>query len=214
MRNVCDPSGLLISPPPTCTNSTGWFLARGLFSSFSFWTCQPIPKFKLCDDTLLYNLQPSVNWTKITRKSTKYRKIPKISPGANIFQRPFWGAYIRRGLCKEGNLRFKIDWASLYPEGNLPFLLCFTLYWRENSKYKPPGGLYSEERFNGGFFALRFRGLLFGGAYTWRGLFSEFYGIAQPRSRSSLSSFSRHERELWEWELECSPGNFTNDTTM
>ena len=22
-------------------------------------------------------------------------------------------AYIRRGLCKEGNLRFKIDWASL-----------------------------------------------------------------------------------------------------
>ena len=37
-----------------------------------------------------------------------YRKIPKISPGANIFQRPFL-----RGLSKEGNLRFKIDWASL-----------------------------------------------------------------------------------------------------
>ena len=33
------------------------------------------------------------------------------------------------------------------------------------------GGLYSEGRFNGGFFALRFWG-----AYTWRGLFSEFYG--------------------------------------
>ena len=28
----------------------------------------------------------------------------------------------------EGNLRFKIDWASLQWEGNLPFLLCFTLY--------------------------------------------------------------------------------------
>ena len=25
----------------------------------------------------------------------------------------FGGAYIRRGLSKEGNLRFKIDWASL-----------------------------------------------------------------------------------------------------
>ena len=25
----------------------------------------------------------------------------------------FGGAYIRRGLCTEGNLRFKIDWASL-----------------------------------------------------------------------------------------------------
>ena len=38
----------------------------------------------------------------------KYRKIPKISPGAYIFQRPFL-----RGLCTDGNLRFKIDWASL-----------------------------------------------------------------------------------------------------
>ena len=30
----------------------------------------------------------------------------------------------------EGNLRFKIDWAGLYWQGNLPFLLCFTLYPR------------------------------------------------------------------------------------
>ena len=40
-----------------------------------------------------------------------------------------------------------------------------------------PGGLYLEGRFNGGFFALPVWGLIFGGAYTWRGLFSEFYGI-------------------------------------
>ena len=38
----------------------------------------------------------------------KYRKIPKISPGLI-----FGGAYIRKGLSTEGNLRFKIDWASL-----------------------------------------------------------------------------------------------------
>ena len=64
-----------------------------------------------------------------------YRKIPKISPGAYIFQRLFL-----RGLFLEGpilgNLRFKIDWASpigswkLELEVNLPFLLCFTLYLR------------------------------------------------------------------------------------
>ena len=36
----------------------------------------------------------------------------------------------------------------------------------------PPGVLYSEGRFKGGFFALRFWG-----AYTRRDLFSEFYGI-------------------------------------
>ena len=29
------------------------------------------------------------------------------------------------------------------------------------------GGLYSEERFNGGSSALRFWGLIFGGAYFW-----------------------------------------------
>ena len=28
-----------------------------------------------------------------------------------------------------------------------------------------------------GFLGYRFGGLIFGGAYTWRGLFSEFYGI-------------------------------------
>ena len=66
-------------------------------------------------------------------------------------------------------MRSKIDWASLLWEGNLPFLLCFTLYSRENSKYKPLGGLYSEGRFNGGFFTLPFWG-----PYTWRGLFWDF----------------------------------------
>ena len=28
-----------------------------------------------------------------------------------------------------------------------------------------------------GFLCYRFEGLIFGGAYTWRGLFSEFYGM-------------------------------------
>ena len=44
------------------------------------------------------------------------------------------------------------------------------MYSRANSQYKPPGGgggLCSEGRFNGGFFALRFGGLIFGGAYFW-----------------------------------------------
>ena len=71
---------------------------------------------------------------------------------------------------------FKIDWASLIVE-NLPFFLCFTLYLRAIFKYKPPEGLYLGGRFNGGFFALPVWGVIFGGAYTWRDLFSEFYGI-------------------------------------
>ena len=46
-----------------------------------------------------------------------------------------------------------------------------------NFQVQAPGGLYLEGRFNEGFFALRVWGLIFGRAYIWRGLFSEFYGI-------------------------------------
>ena len=55
----------------------------------------------------------------------------------------------------------KIDWASLGRKFTV--FLCFTLYLRAISKYKPPGGL------------------IFGGAYTWRGLFPEFYGIMSDK---------------------------------
>ena len=69
-------------------------------------------------------------------------------------------------------MRLKIDWANLILGRKFIVFLCFTLYLRAISKYKPLGGLYLEGRFNGGFFALRVWG-----AYIWRGLFSEFYGI-------------------------------------
>ena len=51
-----------------------------------------------------------------------YRKIPKISPGAYIFQRSFL-----RGLYTEGNLRFKIDCASLIV--GRKFTVFFFLYF-------------------------------------------------------------------------------------
>ena len=64
-------------------------------------------------------------------------------------------------------------------EVNLPFLLCFTLYLKAIFQEQTPGGgLYLEGRFNGGFFALPAWGFIFEGAYRWRGLFSEFYGIS------------------------------------
>ena len=68
----------------------------------------------------------------------------------------YGGAYIRRGLSTERNLRFKIDWASPIVGSKFIVLLCFTLCLTAFSKYKPPGGLYLEGRFNGGFFVLRF----------------------------------------------------------
>ena len=54
----------------------------------------------------------------------------------------------------------------------------FNFEFEGNFQVQAPGGLYLEGRFKGGFFTLRGWGLIFGGAYTWRGLFSEFYGDA------------------------------------
>ena len=53
------------------------------------------------------------------------------------------------------------------------FTIFALFYFVSEDKFQvqaPGGGLYSEGRFNGRFFALRFGG---GGAYIWRGLFSE-----------------------------------------
>ena len=61
----------------------------------------------------------------------------------------------------EGNLRFKIDLLS-YSWKEIDHFCFISLYLRAIFKYKPPGGLYSEGRFNGGFF-LRYElgGLVF-----------------------------------------------------
>ena len=64
-------------------------------------------------------------------------------------------------------------------EVNLPFLLCFTLYLRENIPSTSPRGAYIwRGHLTEGFLGYRFEGLILGGgAYTWRGLFSEFLTV-------------------------------------
>ena len=71
----------------------------------------------------------------------KYRKIPKISPGAYIFQSSFLRGVFLEGLSTEGNLHFKIDCASFIFGINLPFLLCFPLYLKTIFQVQAPGGL-------------------------------------------------------------------------
>ena len=81
-----------------------------------------------------------------------------------------------RGLPTEGNLRFKIDCASLIVESKfIVFALFYFVFEGNFPSTSPRGGLYLEGRFNGGFFALPVWG-----AYIWRGLFSQFYGIRNP----------------------------------
>ena len=69
----------------------------------------------------------------------------------------------------EGKLHFKIDWASLTVGRNFTVFTLFYFVFERNFQVQAQGGLYLEGLFNGGFFALRVWGTLFGGAYTWRG---------------------------------------------
>ena len=63
-------------------------------------------------------------------------------------------------------MRLQIDWASLIVGSKFTvFVLFYFVFEGHFSKCKPPGGLYSEGRFNGGFFASPVWGLINGGAY-------------------------------------------------
>ena len=86
-----------------------------------------------------------------------YRKIPKISPGAYIFQRPFLrslflegpifgGAYVRREICVSKLTELACSGKEIYH-------FCFVLLCIRGQipNTSPPGGLYSEGQFNRGF---------------------------------------------------------------
>ena len=73
-------------------------------------------------------------------------------------------------------MRFTIDWAGLIVGSKFTVFALFYFVFEGNfPSTSPPGGggsLNLEGQFNGGFSALPVWG-----AYTWRGLFSEFYRI-------------------------------------
>ena len=71
-------------------------------------------------------------------------------------------------------MRFKVDWVSLILGRKFTVFLCFTLYLRAISK---AGAYIWRGDLTEGFLRYEFGGLVFGGANTWMGLFSEFYGI-------------------------------------
>ena len=80
----------------------------------------------------------------------------------------------------EEHLHFKIDWASLIVGIKFTVFALFYFVFEGNFQVQAPGGgLYLKGRFMEGLLHYWFGGLIFGGAYAWRGLFSEFYGICQ-----------------------------------
>ena len=72
----------------------------------------------------------------------------------------------------DGNLRFKIDWASLIVGRTFTVFALFSYVFEGNFQVQVSRGAYIWwSDLTEGFFALRVWG-----AYTWRVLFSEFYG--------------------------------------
>ena len=77
----------------------------------------------------------------------------------------------------------------------------FYFVFEGNFQVQAPRGAYiwiGDYKINGGFLSYEFGELIFGGAYTWRGLVSELYGISTPllvpytqihhKNRSSLNT--------------------------
>ena len=82
-------------------------------------------------------------------------------------------------------MRFKIDWASLIVGGKFTVFALFYFVFEGNFHIQAPQGAYIRRSdLTEGFLRYEFGGLMFGGAYTRRGLFSEFYGMIQfPSSK-------------------------------
>ena len=85
-----------------------------------------------------------------------------IFGGASIFG----GGYIQRSLSTEGNLRFKIDWASLIVGSKFTVLALFYFVFEGNFPSTSPRGAYIwRNDFTEGFLHYRFGGLIHGRAY-------------------------------------------------
>ena len=93
-------------------------------------------------------------------------------------------------------MSLKIDWASLIVESKFTVFALFYFVFQGNfpSTSRPRGAYLRRGDLTEGFLRYRFGELIFGRAYTWRGLLSEFYGIfaiACDRASSPGRSSSR-----------------------
>ena len=98
----------------------------------------------------------------------------------------FGGAYVGREICVSKSIKLACSGKEIYHFSFV--LLCIRGQIPSTS---PPGGLYSEGRFYGGFFALRFWG-----AYIWRGFYMEglIFGISRYLKDKLFRTFKISKR--------------------
>ena len=127
-----------------------------------------------------------------------------MSARAYIFQRPFLrglfleglifgGAYVQREICVSTSIGLACSGKEIYH-------FCFVLLCIRGQipSTSPPGGLYSEGRFKGEFFAL-----LFWGAYIWRGLYMEGLTFGILRYTNTTSHLNKLRILVFEWKIPC-----------
>ena len=83
----------------------------------------------------------------------------------------YGGAYLRREICVSNSIGPACKGKEIYR-------FCFVLLVFEGNfpSTSPRGAYIWRGDLTEGFLRYEVGGLIFGGAYTWRGLFSEFYG--------------------------------------
>jgi len=88
----------------------------------------------------------------------------------------FGGAYLRREICVSKSIGL-----ALYIVGSklTVFALFYFVFEGNFPRTSPRGAYIWRGDLTEGFLHYRFGGLIFGGAYTWRGLFSEFYSMSK-----------------------------------
>ena len=130
-----------------------------------------------CSTFHLYlDCEQSLFCSKICKR--EYRKIPKISPAAYIFQRSFLRGLSRREICVS-----TIDCASLIVGSKFTVFTLFYFVFEGNFPRTSPWGAYIwRGDLTEGFLRYRFGGLIFGGAYTRRGLFRNFTVFEQQKN--------------------------------
>ena len=102
-------------------------------------------------------------------------------------------------------MRFKIDWANLIA-GNIStiFALFYFIFEGNFPSTSPRGAYIWRGDLTEGFLRYRFGGIIFGGAYTWRGLFSECYGIS-----GTLTGQNTHRNHV---NFSCTRASASSDT--
>ena len=85
----------------------------------------------------------------------------------------FGGAYVRREICVIKSVGLACSGNEIYH-----FALFYFVFEGKFQLQAPQGAYIRMGDLTEGFLPYDFGGLIFGGTYTWRGLFSEFYGIS------------------------------------